>query len=410
MRVAFVDLNFSWPPNGGADVDLFNVALGLQDHGFQVHLFVLHETGSSERGLVRPQEMPFACTRIERSGHGLRPASLAKAFREPIDEWRPDVVFLMHAFALKPYLTLGLRHHHLISRFYAHELACMKDPMRFLDGAPCPRDYLRTPDDCRQCGLEYLREDFASKQRHAFTSDYLAARAYAPGYYHVVRQSLAAVKTIVVSNAALRAHLDGFHRDVAVVPGGVHTEGIQPAPLPAHGKKDTKVILMTGRAEDPVKGLRVLQEAGNTLYKHRQDFEIWATHFDRMLTHGFFRALGWRNHAETLALYPRADICVVPSVWEEPFGIVAVEAMAAGRPVCASAVGGLREIVRDGVTGFLFGPRNTAELAAKLDALLDDSGLRQRMGAAGRAVVENEYDWKRIIERHYVPLLERARP
>lgn len=85
-----------------------------------------------------------------------------------------------------------------------------------------------------------------------------------------------------------------------------------------------------------------------------------------------------------MAAWARASIGVVPSVWEEPFGLVALEAMLAGRPVVASDAGGLKDVVEHEVTGLLVPPRDPAALAAALDELLDDPQRRARMGRAGR--------------------------
>ncbi|MGA2924699.1 MAG: glycosyltransferase family 4 protein [Solirubrobacteraceae bacterium] len=89
-------------------------------------------------------------------------------------------------------------------------------------------------------------------------------------------------------------------------------------------------------------------------------------------------------HREVIAAWAHCLMGVVPSTWPEPFGQVAVEAMAACKPVVASNVGGLREIVVDGETGLLV-PRNDADaLASAIARLLDDPQLRQRLGQAGR--------------------------
>ena len=80
--------------------------------------------------------------------------------------------------------------------------------------------------------------------------------------------------------------------------------------------------------------------------------------------------------------------------------------MASGRPVCASRLGGLQNIVVDGETGFLFEPGDAAGLAERLAQLLDDAELCRHMGTAGRARAEAEYDWARLIPKHYGPLLE----
>jgi glycosyltransferase involved in cell wall biosynthesis len=88
--------------------------------------------------------------------------------------------------------------------------------------------------------------------------------------------------------------------------------------------------------------------------------------------------------AQVMASWMRASVAVVPSVWSEPLGQVAVEAMLVGRAVVASDVGGLRDVVQHGVTGLVVPPGDPGALAAALDNLLDDPQTRLRMGAAGR--------------------------
>lgn len=87
-------------------------------------------------------------------------------------------------------------------------------------------------------------------------------------------------------------------------------------------------------------------------------------------------------HREVLAGWRHALAAVVPSLWPEPFGTVAVEAMATGTPVIASDVGGLADIVEDGVTGFLVPPGDVGTLASRLQRLVEDPELRLRMGVA----------------------------
>ena len=73
-----------------------------------------------------------------------------------------------------------------------------------------------------------------------------------------------------------------------------------------------------------------------------------------------------------------------PSRWPEPLGTVNVEAMAAGKPVVASRVGGIPEVVEDGITGFLVPPVDRKALTSALSRLLNDEDLRRRMGGAAR--------------------------
>ena len=425
LRVAFADIVFSWPPNGGADADVFHVMGGLARHGVEVRLFVAHEQGSTERGNVQADLLPFPVTVIDFSPDELAPETLCGRFRKAVDAWRPDVVFLTHGFALKPHLALALSHHRLVGRFYAHELACARDALRFKHGRPCPNDYLRTPDVCRACALEKLGPEIRSGRMRTWARDWVAAGAWRPDYHRVVLDALQAYAAVIVSNTTLRAQVAPFTTRVEIFPGGAPVKDI--SQVDADTLDHTRTILMTGRVEDPLKGLDVLRRAGEMLAKKRSrtagvppalsprtagvppalptDFEIHATLFDVEQSRGHFKALGWLSHEETLALYRQAAVVVVPSVWEEPFGLVAVEAMATGVPVCASRVGGLADIVRDGETGFLFAPGDAAELADRLDLLLNDAALRGRMGAAGRRVAEQEYDWDVIIERRYLPFL-----
>ncbi|MBW3626435.1 MAG: glycosyltransferase [Actinobacteria bacterium] len=97
------------------------------------------------------------------------------------------------------------------------------------------------------------------------------------------------------------------------------------------------------------------------------------------------------------ALLRSADV-VACCPWYEPFGLVAVEAMACGVPVVASAVGGLGENVVDGVTGLLVPPRQPRRIAEALAAVLGDDERRRAMGTAGRRRAER-FGWERVAEQ-----------
>ena len=123
--------------------------------------------------------------------------------------------------------------------------------------------------------------------------------------------------------------------------------------------------------------------------KHRNEYMAMA------------RALGMEEHFTWTGLvhnpvaeglYAAADVVCQVSRWEEAFGWVIAEAMAAGRPVVATRVGGIPELVTDVGTGFLVAPRAPAEIAQRLVQLLEDSALRARMGAAGRLAAERKFD------------------
>ena len=106
---------------------------------------------------------------------------------------------------------------------------------------------------------------------------------------------------------------------------------------------------------------------------------------------------GFVEHTAVPAVLASLDVLVLPSAYEE-MGSVLTEAMASGLPVVASDVGGIPEVVRDGQTGLLVPPGDVAALAAALDRLAADPGLRARLSAGARARAA-EYAWPQLAER-----------
>ncbi len=100
---------------------------------------------------------------------------------------------------------------------------------------------------------------------------------------------------------------------------------------------------------------------------------------------------GWLDSSGIESLYARADAVICPSVWDEPFGLVGLEAMAHEKPVVAFDVGGIPEWCSDGVTGFLIERKDAGAMARAIDALLEDEALRARLGAGGRRSLEERF-------------------
>jgi len=111
--------------------------------------------------------------------------------------------------------------------------------------------------------------------------------------------------------------------------------------------------------------------------------------------HGTF--LGWIGDDVLHSLYRIADLCVVPSIYE-PFGLVALEAMASGCPCIVADTGGLREVVPNADVGLRFASRDPRALAAMMQRVLDEDTLRERLVAeASRHVLS--FDWNDVARR-----------
>jgi glycosyltransferase involved in cell wall biosynthesis len=107
---------------------------------------------------------------------------------------------------------------------------------------------------------------------------------------------------------------------------------------------------------------------------------------------------GFVDEATLLKLQKCADVSVVPSLFE-PFGIVALEAMAAKSPVVASDTGGLSEIILHDVTGVKVYPNNPDSLAWGITKVLLDDNYRQRLRESAYKVVQEKYDWEKIAQQ-----------
>ncbi|WP_214367590.1 glycosyltransferase [Pseudonocardia sp. H11422] len=202
------------------------------------------------------------------------------------------------------------------------------------------------------------------------------------------------------------ARLGAPRRRVAVIPSGVDTEAFLPAGTVLEPGVRPRVVVL-GRlvrrkgVDEMIDALRRVPGAELLIGGGAGGLEGDAD-ADRLRARACVagvadrvRFLGVVPRADVPALLRSADTVVCPA-WYEPFGMVPLEAMACGRPVVASAVGGMNDTVVDQVTGLHVPPRRPDVLAVTLRRLLASPAMRQAFGAAGRTRVVARYGWDRV--------------
>jgi glycosyltransferase involved in cell wall biosynthesis len=187
---------------------------------------------------------------------------------------------------------------------------------------------------------------------------------------------------IAASRALAEAAQSLGAREVRVIPSGVEL------PPEVGQEAEPPEVLYAGRLS-PEKGVLELLEAAQGLNL--------VVAGDGPLRDRVPFARGFVQHDELHHLYARAAVVVCPSR-REGFGVACLEAMAHGRPVVATRVGGLLDLVVDGETGIVVPPRDPAALRSALERLLADADLRRRLGLAGRDRARMLFSWEHVTD------------
>jgi glycosyltransferase involved in cell wall biosynthesis len=225
-----------------------------------------------------------------------------------------------------------------------------------------------------------------------------SAILWAEARFHAAARSYHHVDKVIAPSRFLRdAVVQRFGADRVVhIPNGIDASRIEVSDT------DHNYVLYFGRLA-PEKGVETL------LRVHANDQGTW-----RLVVAGsgplleslrsqfpLAEFMGHLSGEDLKAIIRAASFVVVPSEWHENSPISVLEAMAHAKPVVASRIGGIPELVRDKVTGLLFQPKSAAELSIHIKTLLNDPALRSRLGRQGRKIVETEYS----LDRHAAALL-----
>jgi len=173
---------------------------------------------------------------------------------------------------------------------------------------------------------------------------------------------------------------------------------------------DQRAIVVQVSSINPAKGIHDLLRAARLVLFRESNVQFvivgdgtFREDYERLATE-----LGISDHVTWTGLmqdplsegaYAAADVVCQMSRWEEVFGLVITEAMASGKPVIGTRVGGVPESIIDGETGFLVERGDEAAMAEKIVCLLADPGLRARMGRKGRLTVEAKFDHRQNVSK-----------
>jgi glycosyltransferase involved in cell wall biosynthesis len=348
----------------------------LRDHG--------HDVSELTRCSEEIAQMRLGKVRAIFSG--IHSPSSCRRMRQMLREHRPDVVNVHNVYPLiSPSVLKVCRQEGVPVVMTVHNYRLI-----------CPNGLFMTAGEvCQRCrdGREYwclLRNCQGS---------ILKSLGYA------LRNWTARKRRSFLANVTIYAALTEFQRQI-LIDEGYPADRIVVVPNMAAGEEIVpsdalgSYVGFVGRVS-PEKGIETLREAARLLpnvpFKIAGGYEP-----SSRLTQGappnleFLGQLGGQKLSE---FYRQARLIVLPSVWYEGFPMILPEAMLHGRPVVASRIGGLPEIVTDGVTGLLCEPGDGSDLAGKIRQLWDSPEACRRMGSAGRDKALAQYSPEKYYQR-----------
>ncbi|MCW2699934.1 MAG: Phosphatidylinositol alpha-mannosyltransferase [Blastococcus sp.] len=214
---------------------------------------------------------------------------------------------------------------------------------------------------------------------------------------------------IAVSDFARRVQVEHLGGDAVIIPNGVHVAAFaEGPPLPGYSRGvDGPTIGFLGRYDEPRKGLPVLLEAMRTVQRRYPGVRLLiAGRGDaeevRALIGADLQAsvalLGELSEEDKGAFLRSVDVYCAPNLLGESFGVILIEALAAGAPIVASDLDAFKRVLDDGAAGVLVRRGDPPALAGALCALLDDPDRRAELSARG-AVAAAGYDWDVLARR-----------
>jgi len=378
MKLLFVHEHLgAW---AGAEANLFEVATALRERGHELALLHGSPTGRGEEQWRALFPRRFS-------------AEAAGAARLALDVFQPDVVFLHNSPGLEVTTGLAAGDVPVVRMVHDHHLFCLRG-CRYSTWSrePCTRAF--SPLCLLPCGGFVQRR--ATGWSLAF-GDYLRKRQELTLHRGFSR--------LIVASEYMFEELrrNGFRAEQIEIHAPVPGRPLPPAPAPEGAPRNRIVFagqIVRGKGVDVLlESLALVQTPFECLIlgdgNHRGYCERLAF---RLGLDSRVKFTGFLPAEEVAAHYQTASLAVFSSVWPEPFGLSGLEALRHGLPVVAFDVGGVREWLEDGVNGLLAPWMDRAGFARRVETLLRDDDYARRLGAQGRALVTERFDFPRYID------------
>jgi len=375
------------PLYGGAEVVYAELAEALRRRGHRVRRFT-STAGFETLPADSPLRPEYACRgTLSRWRTALQSANpwAPVALRRAIDDFKPDVVHVkIFSTQLSPLILPVLRGVPSVYHATWYRAVCPTGLKLLPSGAECTT---RAGVVCLSSGCVPAR-------------DWLPLMAQG----QLQRRWRGAFRaTIANSNATAQQLRDDGVTGITVIPNGIPE-------VPARATMaDAPVAVFAGRLVKE-KGVDVLLRAFATVHERlpNASLDVVGDGVERAPLEALTQSLGLghvvrfhgaQSRAQTEAIACAAWVQVAPSLWAEPFGLVAVEAMMRGTAVIAAASGGLTDIVRNEVTGLLVPRGEVNALSSALHRVLSDRVVAARLGYAGHHVAMAEYGHEQFVDR-----------
>jgi len=397
MRILLV--NHLYEELGGAEVYFRSLSRWLEERGHEVRLFATSSQTSIDEEHIRVVRRPTFD-----AAHLIDDPELSQAFLLFAEKAASDVIHVHNVYSLPAAMvglfgSLGIP---TVQTVHDFSLVCTNGWCVLPDGRMCAGGPgKKCLDSGCEANMSYdvrlvlaasMRLEQAREAFDAFVSPsaYLAEKCQANGLRPV--------------------HRIPYHVDPNLLPTPVRA-------------RVAKRILFAGRLA-PEKGLSTLIDAMARVQRELSGVELHlagsgneeATLRQRVVQLGLeshVTFLGHRSRAEVLELLQTSTLLVVPSHWCENSPVSCYESLLAGLPMVASNIGGIPELVRDGITGLLVEPRSSEDLASKLVRLLQEKELHGRLSENCKQAAHQYSDLAshlKLIEDVYEEVLDKGRP